>query len=151
MRQAAAGIRAGVERRFAWIARSPVEETRFPVGPASARKLGGDRRPAARPETPSTSARRPREYLLLTGPPGCAKPEVVRRRFVFPGRLRWVNDLGAVLRAVNPSQVRRASSSWPWKSPLVAAAPSTRECEPHLLARGAQSPGLSPTPPARYT
>jgi SAM-dependent methyltransferase len=35
-------IRAAVEQRFAQVARSPGQETKFPVGPASARKLGYD-------------------------------------------------------------------------------------------------------------
>src|SRR3954447_19601629 len=35
-------IRAAVEQRFAQIARSPEKERKFPVGPASARKLGYD-------------------------------------------------------------------------------------------------------------
>jgi len=33
-------IRAAVEQRFAQVARSPGQETKFPVGPASAKKLG---------------------------------------------------------------------------------------------------------------
>jgi arsenite methyltransferase len=35
-------IRAAVEQRFAQVARSPDQETKFPVGPASAKKLGYD-------------------------------------------------------------------------------------------------------------
>src|SRR6516164_2163384 len=35
-------IRAAVEQRFAQVARSPDHETKFPVGPASAKKLGYD-------------------------------------------------------------------------------------------------------------
>ncbi len=35
-------IRAAVEQRFAQVARSPDREQKFPVGPASARKLGYD-------------------------------------------------------------------------------------------------------------
>ncbi len=35
-------IRAAVEQRFAQVARSPALEKKFPVGPASARKLGYD-------------------------------------------------------------------------------------------------------------
>jgi len=35
-------IRAAVERRFAQVARSPEQERKFPVGPASAKKLGYD-------------------------------------------------------------------------------------------------------------
>jgi arsenite methyltransferase len=35
-------IRAAVEQRFAQVARQPDQETKFPVGPASARKLGYD-------------------------------------------------------------------------------------------------------------
>src|SRR5438874_588433 len=35
-------IRAAVEQRFAQVARSPEQERKFPVGPASARKLGYD-------------------------------------------------------------------------------------------------------------
>jgi SAM-dependent methyltransferase len=35
-------IRAAVEQRFAQVARSPGQEKQFPVGPASARKLGYD-------------------------------------------------------------------------------------------------------------
>ena len=35
-------IRAAVERRFAQVARSPGQEKKFPVGPASAKKLGYD-------------------------------------------------------------------------------------------------------------
>jgi hypothetical protein len=38
----AATIRAAVERRFAQIALSPGQEQKFPVGPASAKKLGYD-------------------------------------------------------------------------------------------------------------
>jgi SAM-dependent methyltransferase len=38
----AAEIRAAVERRFAQVARSPGQEKKFPVGPASAKKLGYD-------------------------------------------------------------------------------------------------------------
>jgi SAM-dependent methyltransferase len=38
----AEAIRAAIERRFAQVARSPGQETRFPVGPASAKKLGYD-------------------------------------------------------------------------------------------------------------
>jgi arsenite methyltransferase len=38
----AEGIRAAVEQRFAQVARSPEQETKFPVGPASAKKLGYD-------------------------------------------------------------------------------------------------------------
>jgi hypothetical protein len=39
----AAQIRAAVEQRFAQVARSPHQEKKFPVGPASAKKLGYDR------------------------------------------------------------------------------------------------------------
>jgi SAM-dependent methyltransferase len=35
-------IRAAVEQRFAQVARSPEQEKKFPVGPASAKKLGYD-------------------------------------------------------------------------------------------------------------
>jgi SAM-dependent methyltransferase len=35
-------IRAAVEQRFAQVARSPDQETKFPVGPASAKNLGYD-------------------------------------------------------------------------------------------------------------
>src|SRR5205823_9522700 len=35
-------IRAAVEQRFAQAARSPDQEQKFPVGPASAKKLGYD-------------------------------------------------------------------------------------------------------------
>jgi len=35
-------VRAAVEQRFAQVARSPGQETKFPVGPASAKKLGYD-------------------------------------------------------------------------------------------------------------
>src|SRR5947209_15302507 len=35
-------IRAAVEQRFAQVARSPDQEQKFPVGPASANKLGYD-------------------------------------------------------------------------------------------------------------
>jgi len=38
----AEAIRAAVGQRFAQVARSPGQETQFPVGPASARKLGYD-------------------------------------------------------------------------------------------------------------
>jgi hypothetical protein len=38
----AAEIRAAVEQRFAQVARSPEQERKFPVGPASAKKLGYD-------------------------------------------------------------------------------------------------------------
>jgi len=37
-------IRAAVEQRFAQVARSPGQEKKFPVGPASAKKLGYDPR-----------------------------------------------------------------------------------------------------------
>src|SRR5437867_2203983 len=42
MTDAAAAIRAAVEQRFAQVARSPEQERKFPVGPASAKKLGYD-------------------------------------------------------------------------------------------------------------
>jgi arsenite methyltransferase len=42
MPDTAEGIRATVEQRFAQVARSPGQETKFPVGPASAKKLGYD-------------------------------------------------------------------------------------------------------------
>ena len=42
MTDAADAIRAAVERRFAQVARSPEQERKFPVGPASAKKLGYD-------------------------------------------------------------------------------------------------------------
>jgi arsenite methyltransferase len=35
-------IRAAVEQRFAQVARSPGQERKFPVGPASGKKLGYD-------------------------------------------------------------------------------------------------------------
>ena len=35
-------IHAAVEQRFAQVARQPQQETNFPVGPASAKKLGYD-------------------------------------------------------------------------------------------------------------
>jgi SAM-dependent methyltransferase len=35
-------IRAAVEQRFAQVARAPARETKFPLGPASAKKLGYD-------------------------------------------------------------------------------------------------------------
>jgi hypothetical protein len=35
-------IRAAVEQRFAQVAPSPEQETKFPVGPASAKRLGYD-------------------------------------------------------------------------------------------------------------
>jgi hypothetical protein len=38
----AAEIRAAVEQRFAQVARSPEQERKFPVGPASAKKFGYD-------------------------------------------------------------------------------------------------------------
>ena len=38
----AEAIRAAVEQRFALVARSPGQEQKFPVGPASAKKLGYD-------------------------------------------------------------------------------------------------------------
>jgi len=38
----AAEIRAAVEQHFAQVARSPDQEQKFPVGPASAKKLGYD-------------------------------------------------------------------------------------------------------------
>jgi hypothetical protein len=38
----AEAIRAAVGRRFAQVARSPDQEQKFPVGPASAKKLGYD-------------------------------------------------------------------------------------------------------------
>lgn len=40
MADTAAGIRAAVQQRFARIARSPEQEKKFPVGPASAKALG---------------------------------------------------------------------------------------------------------------
>ena len=40
MLEQAAEIRAAVEQRFAQVARSPGQETKFPVGPGSAKKLG---------------------------------------------------------------------------------------------------------------
>ena len=40
MRTTAEEIRAAVGQRFAQVARSPEHETKFPVGPSSARKLG---------------------------------------------------------------------------------------------------------------
>src|SRR5262249_40492933 len=43
MPTSAEGIRAAVEQRFAPVARSPDQEQKFPVGPASAKKLGYDR------------------------------------------------------------------------------------------------------------
>ncbi len=43
MTQDAEKIRAAVEQRFAKVARSPNQEQKFPVGPASAKKLGYDR------------------------------------------------------------------------------------------------------------
>ena len=42
MPTAAEEIRAAVEQRFAQVARSPDQEKKFPVGPASAKKLGYD-------------------------------------------------------------------------------------------------------------
>jgi SAM-dependent methyltransferase len=42
MTDTAEAIRAAVEQRFAQVARSPDQEKKFPVGPASARKLGYD-------------------------------------------------------------------------------------------------------------
>src|SRR5438552_13864936 len=42
MPENAADLRAAVERRFAQVARSPDQEKKFPVGPASAKKLGYD-------------------------------------------------------------------------------------------------------------
>jgi SAM-dependent methyltransferase len=42
MRTTAEGIRAAVERRFGQVARSPGQESKFPVGPGSAKKLGYD-------------------------------------------------------------------------------------------------------------
>ena len=42
MPETAAEIRAAVVQRFAKVARSPDEEQKFPVGPASAKKLGYD-------------------------------------------------------------------------------------------------------------
>ena len=42
MNDTPATIRAAIEQRFAQIARSPDKEKKFPVGPASARKLGYD-------------------------------------------------------------------------------------------------------------
>jgi arsenite methyltransferase len=44
MHDTAEGIRAAVEERFAQVARSPDQEKKFPVGPASAKKLGYDPR-----------------------------------------------------------------------------------------------------------
>src|SRR5262245_9467937 len=42
MPEKAEEIRAAVEQRFAQVARSPDQERKFPVGPASAKKLGYD-------------------------------------------------------------------------------------------------------------
>ena len=42
MPTAAEEIRAAVEQRFAQVARSPDQEQKFPVGPASAKELGYD-------------------------------------------------------------------------------------------------------------
>src|SRR5262249_4056960 len=42
MPEKAEEIRAAVEQRFAQVARSPDQERKSPVGPASARKLGYD-------------------------------------------------------------------------------------------------------------
>ena len=42
MTDAADAIRAAVEQRFAQVARFPEQERKFPVGPASAKKLGYD-------------------------------------------------------------------------------------------------------------
>src|SRR5690242_15471279 len=42
MPTAAEEIRAAVEERFAQVARSPGQEQKFPVGPASAKTLGYD-------------------------------------------------------------------------------------------------------------
>src|SRR5215475_11006012 len=42
MPEKAEAIRAAVEQRFAQVARSPDQERKFPVGPASAKKLGYD-------------------------------------------------------------------------------------------------------------
>src|SRR5437763_9881145 len=42
MPETAAEIRAAVEQRFAAVASSPDQEKKFPVGPASAKKLGYD-------------------------------------------------------------------------------------------------------------
>ena len=42
MPDTADAIRAAVEQRFAQVARSPGKERKFPVGPASAKKLGYD-------------------------------------------------------------------------------------------------------------
>jgi hypothetical protein len=39
---APAALRAAVEQRFAQVARSPGQEQKFPVGPASARRMGYD-------------------------------------------------------------------------------------------------------------
>jgi hypothetical protein len=56
----AEGIRPAVAQRFAQVARSPDQEQKFPVGPASAKKLGAGRprpeqrggpgQPSSRPE-----------------------------------------------------------------------------------------------------
>jgi hypothetical protein len=43
MPETGAEIRAAVKHRFAQVARSPEQEKKFPVGPASAKKLGYDR------------------------------------------------------------------------------------------------------------
>ena len=40
----AEAVRAAVERRFAQVARSPDQERKFPVGPASAKSLATTRR-----------------------------------------------------------------------------------------------------------
>jgi SAM-dependent methyltransferase len=42
MQEKAADIHTAVEQRFAQVARSPGQEKKFPVGPASAKKLGYD-------------------------------------------------------------------------------------------------------------
>jgi hypothetical protein len=44
MTDTAKAIRAAVEQRFVQVARFPDKEQKFPVGPASARKLGYDPR-----------------------------------------------------------------------------------------------------------
>jgi hypothetical protein len=56
MLENADAIRAAVEQRFAQVARSPGQEKKFPVGPASAKKFGYDPKeidalPLALPET----------------------------------------------------------------------------------------------------
>lgn len=75
-------IRAAVEQRFAQVARSPKQEQKIPVGPASAEKLGYHN---TKPETQETRAMPMRLTFFLVGvvlsvrPAGVLADELVQR------------------------------------------------------------------------